>query len=155
MKMQKELSFDFYLCQLNISTQDQAFQILSEKVHKKCGVDSSALLDIFSVRLAQRSFGMGDGVAVFDVKSSAIKKPVLTMVSFADCIDFDSLDDKPVDLMAAVISPLEDSSEHLQKLAHISRVLRCDALREALREARDPDAMRVLFMPSQDWMIAA
>ncbi len=155
MKTQKELNFDLHLPKMKVQTQSKAFELLAEDVESICGVQSSTLLDIFKVRLSQRSFGFGDGVSVFDVKSSAIKKPVLVMATFDHEIEFESLDDKPVDVMAAVISPLSDGAEHLQKLAVISRVLRCHDLCQALRDAKTEDEMKVLFMPSQDWMMAA
>ncbi|MGH1456086.1 MAG: PTS sugar transporter subunit IIA [Alphaproteobacteria bacterium] len=155
MKTQKELNFDFYLPKMKVQTQNRAFDVLAEEVQSICGVQSSVLFDIFKVRLAQRSFGFGDGVAVFDVKSSAIKKPALVIATFDHDVEFESLDDKPVDIMAAVISPLSDGPTHLQKLAVVSRVLRCHDLRQALRDAKNEDEMQVLFMPSQDWMMAA
>ncbi len=155
MKAQKELHFDLYKANMKLQTQDKVFEALAQDVQSLCGAPSSVLLDIFKVRLAQRTFGMGDGVAIFDVKSTVIKKPVMVMATFDQEIDFDALDGRPVDVMAAVISPLDDVSTHLQCLASVSRLLKCEGLCQALRDAKDEDAMRVLFMPSQDWMVAA
>ena len=155
MKVQKEQHFDLYKANMKVQTQDRVFEALAEDVQSLCGTQSSVLLDIFKVRLAQRTFGMGDGVAIFDVKSTAVKKPVMVMATFDQEIDFDALDGKPVDIMASVISPLEDASAHLQRLASVSRLLKCEDLCQALRDAQNEDALRVLFMPTQDWMVAA
>lgn len=155
MTKSKDVDFDFYFPKVNVQTQIQAFELLAEEIHSACQVPAPALMDVFHVRLAQRSFGMGEGVGIFDVKSSAVKKPVMAMMTFEHDLDFDALDGRTVDVMAALVSPLSDSAAHLQKLAMISRLLRCDDLCEALRSADDVDAMRVLFMPSQDWMVAA
>ena len=155
MKIQKELNFELYLPNIKVQTQDKAFELLSKEVQALCGVQAAILLDVFKIRLAQRTFGMGDGIAIFDVKSSVIKKPALVIGTFDQELDFDALDGKPVDIMVAVISPLDDSAAHLQRLASVARLLRCADLCQALRDAQDEDAMRVLFMPSQDWMVAA
>jgi PTS system nitrogen regulatory IIA component len=155
MKIQNNIRFDMYMPNIKAQTQARIFEVLAEDLQDLCGAQSSVLMDIFNVRLSQRTFGMGDGVAIFDVKSTAIKRPVMLISTFDQDIDFDALDGRPVDIMAAVISPISDGSAHLQRLAGVSRLLKCDDLQQALRDAEHEDAMRVLFMPSQDWMIAA
>lgn len=155
MNSQKNIRFDLYIPKMKAQTQGRVFESLATEVESGCGVQAPVLMDIFQMRLAQRTFGMGDGVAIFDVKSSIIKAPVMVLSTLDQDVDFDALDAKPVDIMAAVISPADDVSSHLQKLAGISRMLKNDSLCHALREARDADAMRVLFMPTQDWMVAA
>ena len=155
MKIQNNIRFDVYMPNIKAQTQDRVFEILAEDLQDLCGAPASALMDVFKVRLSQRTFGMGDGVAIFDMKSTVIKRPVMLISTFDQNIDFDALDGRPVDIMAAVISPFDDGPSHLQRLASVSRLLKCDDLQDALRDAGDEDAMRVLFMPSQDWMMAA
>ncbi|MGH1374774.1 MAG: PTS sugar transporter subunit IIA [Alphaproteobacteria bacterium] len=155
MRNMKELDFDLFLARLKAQTQDRAFELLAEHSAALCGTEVSVLRKVFARRLSERTFGMGDGISIFDVKSEKIKSPVLAMLTFDQDIDFNALDNKPVNVMAAVISPRSSGPFHLQRLASISRVLRAQELCDALRDARDEDAMRVLFMPSQDWMIAA
>ncbi len=155
MSISKELHFDRFLIDLQAQSQQKIFDILAEETAIFCDTSIQHVRDVFEKRLGERTFGMGDGLAIFDVKSSIITKPMLVLARFDQELDFNSLDGKDVDLMVAVISPQNDVSSHLQRLAHVSRVLRSADLRSALRDARDIDAMKVLFMPTQDWMIAA
>jgi PTS system nitrogen regulatory IIA component len=60
-------------------------------------------------------------------------------------VDFDAIDDQPVDLIYALLAPANAGSEHLRALARVSRVLRQGDLREQLRHARTPDAIHVLL----------
>ncbi len=155
MRSVKELEFDLFLARVKAKTQGRAFEVLAEQAASLCGTEASVLRKVFARRLSERTFGMGEGISIFDVKSDDIKRPVLAMLTFDNDIDFNALDNRPVNVMAAVISPRSSGPFHLQRLASVSRVLRSQDLCDALRDARDEDALRVLFMPSQDWMIAA
>lgn len=151
----KLIHFDRFLAKIKAQNQNKIFEELANDASTFVGSEKDDLLAVFQQRLSERTFGMGDGVAVFDVKSKHIKRPLLVIGSFEQEIDFDSLDGRPVDLMAAVLSPYDDTAMHLQRLAGVSRLLRCQDLCAALRDAKNADEMRVLFMPSQDWMVAA
>lgn len=155
MNISKGLYFDRLLIDLKAQNQKQIFDILAKETALLTQGNADRIRSAFETRLGERTFGMGNGLSIFDIKSPAINKPVLILARFEQELDFNALDGKPVDLMAAVISPHNDVSEHLQKLAYISRVLRSKDLQSALRDAPNEDAMTVLFMPSQDWMIAA
>lgn len=155
MSIAKELRFDVFLPRLKAQSQQKVFDVLAHETAYHSQTDESTLREVFDRRLSERTFGMGDGIAIFDVKSTKIKRPVMVMGTFEHELDFDSLDGRPVDIMVAVISPYTDGPRHLQKLASISRVMKSRDLCTALREARNIDQMEVLFMPSQDWMIAA
>ncbi len=155
MSIAKELHFDRFLIDLKAQSQQKIFDILAEETAIFCNAGTQRVRDAFEKRLGERTFGMGDGLAIFDIKSPVITRPMLVLSRFEQELDFDALDHKMVDLMVAVVSPQKDVSAHLQRLAHVSRVLRSADLRAALRDAHDIDAMRVLFMPTQEWMIAA
>lgn len=151
----KTIHFDLFLAKIKAQTKDKVYDFLVHEMAPLAETDAEVLHKVFQKRLKERTFGMGEGIAIFDVKSSHIKKPVIAIANFDHEIDFNALDDRPAHILAAVISPSSDGAMHLQRLAGISRLLRNKELSKALREARNVDEMRVLFMPSQDWMIAA
>jgi PTS system nitrogen regulatory IIA component len=61
-------------------------------------------------------------------------------------VEFDSVDDQPVDLMFALFAPRNAGAEHLRALARVSRLLRQSELREQLRQARTADAVHALLV---------
>jgi PTS system nitrogen regulatory IIA component len=61
-------------------------------------------------------------------------------------VDFESVDDQPVDLIFALFAPKDAGSEHLRALARVSRLLRQADLREQLRQARTADAILALLV---------
>jgi PTS system nitrogen regulatory IIA component len=61
-------------------------------------------------------------------------------------VEFDAVDDRPVDLIFALFAPSDASGEHLRALARVSRVLRQGDLREQLRKAHGADAIHALLV---------
>jgi PTS system nitrogen regulatory IIA component len=62
-------------------------------------------------------------------------------------VDFDAVDDQPVDLIFALFAPKDATGvEHLRALARVSRLLRQSDLRQQLRQARTTDAIHALLV---------
>ena len=62
-------------------------------------------------------------------------------------IDFQSVDEQPVDLIFALFAPKDATGvEHLRALARVSRSLRQAGLRQQLRQARTADAIHALLV---------
>ena len=155
MSLSKELEFDLYLSRIKAQSQQKVFEELGTEVCPLCGVREETMRDAITQRLSERTFGMGDGVAIFDLRDPFIKRPVSVIATLEHDVDFKALDDKPVNIIAAILSPQSDGPKHLQRLSVLSRVMRSEKLQEALRDVSSEDEMRALFMPSQDWMVAA
>jgi PTS system nitrogen regulatory IIA component len=61
-------------------------------------------------------------------------------------VEFEAVDDQPVDLIFALFAPTDAGAEHLRALARVSRLLRQSDLREQLRQARTADAIHALLV---------
>jgi len=61
-------------------------------------------------------------------------------------VNFESVDEQPVDLIFALFAPFDAGSEHLRALARVSRLLRQADLRQQLRQARTADAVHALLV---------
>ena len=61
-------------------------------------------------------------------------------------IDFDALDNEPVDLMFLLLAPDNAGADHLKALARIARVLRDSDTAGRLREAGDAAAIYALLI---------
>jgi len=58
---------------------------------------------------------------------------------------FDAVDDLPVDIVFALLSPVDSGAEHLKTLARVSRYLRDEAQVARLRGARSTGALHALL----------
>ncbi len=87
-------------------------------------------------REKEASTGMGKGVAVPHVKTSAVKKVVATIGCSGAGIDFSSLDKQPVYTVILLLSPIGNADAHLQVMECIFRNLQNEDFRRFLRQAQ-------------------
>jgi PTS system nitrogen regulatory IIA component len=83
------------------------------------------------------STGMGGGVAIPHARFHQVKKPFGMLVRLKKPIDFEAVDDEPVDTIVLLLLPDEPGGERLGALACIARKLRDPAVMVAVRRARD------------------
>ena len=83
------------------------------------------------------STGMGGGVAIPPVRFHQVGKPFGMLVRLKKPIDFDAVDDAPVDTIALLLLPDTPNGERLGALACIARKVRDPVIMAALRRARD------------------
>ena len=61
-------------------------------------------------------------------------------------IDFDAIDDRPVDLIFLLLAPEASGADHLKALARVSRLLRDKTACEKLRGTDDTEALYALLV---------
>ncbi len=147
--MLKNLNFDLFLSGLKSQTKKKILQEIAEAASPMCGVSGEALESVLLTDDDSRPCAIGQGVAVIEAKSPEILKPVLVISVLDHKVDFSAPDDVPVDIVAAVISPENDGSYHLQRVAGASMLLRDQDLCNALRTTKDEESMRALLLPVQ------
>lgn len=92
------------------------------------------------------STGVGHGVAVPHARLKGLERMHGVFVQLDEPVDFGAVDEQPVDLIFALLAPADHPAEHLRALAKVSRALRQADLREQLRQAKSPDAVRALLV---------
>ena len=110
------------------------------------GLDPNLLVDTLAEREKVQSTGIGDGVAIPHGRTSAVPELVACVGRSVHGVDFQSLDDLPTHLFFTLFVPDDQHVAHLKALARITRLLRQEAIREALMEAPDGDAMYEILM---------
>ncbi len=78
-------------------------------------------------------------------KLPGLTKVVGLFARLVQGIDFQAIDDLPVDLIFVLLSPVDAGPEHLKALARVSRRLRDRAFVAKLRGAGSPDALYALL----------
>ncbi|MES2096147.1 MAG: PTS sugar transporter subunit IIA [Pseudomonadota bacterium] len=125
------------------------FQQLGTLAAVAYGVDAKAAAEGLSLREKLGSTGFGGGIAIPHARLAGIEAIVGVVVTLAKPIDFDAVDDMPVDLVVALFSPPDAGSDHLKALARVSRSLRDASFVAKLRGAGSKDAMYVLLAPDE------
>ncbi|MBD3835732.1 PTS IIA-like nitrogen regulatory protein PtsN [Brevundimonas sp.] len=128
------------------SSKRQALHAVAEAAAQVLGMEEGRVFDALLEREALGSTGLGAGVAVPHARLQGLERVTGVFVRLDAPVAFEAVDDRPVDLMFALFAPPKDGAEHLRALAAVSRALRSAELREQLRQARTPDAVRALFV---------
>lgn len=94
--------------------------------------------------------GFGGGTAIPHCKVDGLDAPTGVFVRLAKPVEYNAVDDEPVDLVFALFSPVHDGAAHLKALAEVSRMFRDEASCAQLRGARDAAALYVLLHPVEE-----
>ena len=73
-----------------------------------------------------------------------VRKPFGLLARLRDPLDFDAVDERPVDLVFLLLLPIGDGGENLNALACVARKLRDPDSAKALRGARDAASLYAL-----------
>ena len=128
------------------SSKRQALHVLASAAAQAMGLDEIRVFDALMEREALGSTGLGSGVAVPHARLAGLDRVKAVFMRLDTPVAYDSVDDRPVDLMFALFAPPRDGAEHLRALAAVSRAMRSPELREQLRQARTEDAIHALFV---------
>lgn len=109
------------------------------------GLDSRVVVDRLVGREKLGSTGFGGGTATPHAKIPGLPRVLGVFTRLSQPIDLKAVDDLPVDLVFALLSPPEAGAEHLRALARVSRALRDTGFVAKLRGAGSCDALFALL----------
>ena len=139
MKIVDILSPDAILYNVDASSKKQLLETMAVLAAEKTGLDERLILDALVERERLGTTGIGRGVALPHTRLSMLKRIFCAFVKTKP-VDFESVDDKPVDLAFLLLVPEEAGADHLKALARLSRLLRDESVATALRQAKDTKA---------------
>ena len=131
---------------LNASSKRQALSIVADIAARQLDLKPTEILAKLMQRERLGSTGVGHGVALPHARLKGLERMHGVFVRLESPIDFQSVDEQPVDLIFALLAPLDHPAEHLRTLAKVSRVMRQSDLRQQLRKAHGVDAIRALMV---------
>ncbi len=126
----------------------QALQELSRRGAKATGLDDRRIFDVLLERERLGTTGVGSGIAIPHGKLSELDRVNGVFARLEEPIDFDAVDDQPVDLLFLLLAPEDAGADHLKALARVSRLLRDRAMCEKLRGSANRDALYALLIDS-------
>lgn len=83
--------------------------------------------------------GVGEGIAIPHCKSDAVKAPGLAAMVVKDGVDYQALDDEPVNLIFLIAAPNTKDNIHLEVLSRLSMLLMDEDFTEQLKNAKTPE----------------
>jgi len=133
------------IAQLRVGTRKQVLQEIARRAAAASGVAEKRIYDVIAERERLGSTGIGRGVAIPHGKLAELTRLYGVFARLERPVPFDAIDDRPVDLVFALLAPAEAGAEHLRALARVSRLLRDAATCEKLRGSTNADALYALL----------
>jgi PTS system nitrogen regulatory IIA component len=120
-----------------LKTKREVLEKLAERAADVTGQNAAAIFDSIYDREVLGSTGLGNGIAIPHGKFAGISGVTAIFAKLSDPVDFDSVDDQPVDLVMMLLAPMGAGADHLKSLARVARILRTESVVDELRRASD------------------
>lgn len=130
------LAQDDVLLDLNAQSKGGLLRDLAERSALRLGLTANKISSSLLNREKLGSTGVGGGIAIPHARIDAVLKPFGTMARLRQPVDFEAIDDKPVDLVFLLLLPQSGNDDSLAALALIARKLRNPKEVSRLRRAR-------------------
>ena len=112
---------------------------------RSTGLPEREVFDTIQQRERLGSTGVGNGIAIPHGKLPGIKQITGVFARLEQPVDFEALDDQPVDLVFLLLAPEGAGADHLKALSRIARVLRDADVVTKIRGSRDAAAIHTLL----------
>lgn len=134
---------------LKVNSKKQLLQELAAKASRITGVSERDIFDVILQRERLGSTGVGHGIAIPHGKLSSISSIIGVFARLETPVDFEALDDQPVDLVFLLLAPEGAGADHLKALSRIARVLRDAELVAKLRATESDTAIYTFLNQEQ------
>src|SRR5688572_25551670 len=120
---------------LRVHTKKQLLVELATTASRITGIPEREIFDVVLQRERLGSTGVGAGIAIPHGKLKALGKITGVFARLETPVDFEALDDQPVDLVFMLLAPEGAGADHLKALSRIARALRDQDLVARLRSS--------------------
>lgn len=134
---------------LKANSKKQLLQEMSAKAASLTGLPEREIFDVILQRERLGSTGVGNGIAIPHGKMPHLDQIVGVFARLEQPVDFEALDDEPVDLVVLLLAPEGAGADHLKALSRIARVMRDGDLVEKMRATDDAASLYTFLSNSQ------
>lgn len=137
LKLQTILTPERTLCCAPATDKTQVLENIAHFIGENLpALDGNTLLNNLAARERLGSTGLGNGIAIPHCRLKHLDAVVGALITLDQPIDFNAVDDKPVDILFVLLAPEQATQEHLNALAALAELLNRDEFCEQLRTAR-------------------
>lgn len=116
-----------------VGSKKEALALLARHAASTTGQPERVILDALVERERLGSTGVGSGIAVPHARLSGLDHLCAVFLRLDRAIDFEAVDERPVDLIFLLLSPEAAGGDHLRALSRITRLLRDGEICRTLR----------------------
>lgn len=145
MHMSDFLRQENVLVGLNPASKHQLLRQLSDTAANVSSVASQAISKALTDRESLGSTGIGNGIALPHAAIPNLEHVLCLVARLAKPIDFEAVDDVPVDIVVVLLTPTATRSDALNVLSCVARRFRDDDIVRGVRAARTSDEIFALL----------
>jgi PTS system nitrogen regulatory IIA component len=145
MQLSEIIASNAVLPALKAGSKKQLLQELANHAAKHTGLDARLIFETLLQREKLGSTGLGHGMAIPHGKFVALESVQGYFARLASPVEFEAIDDQPVDLVFLLLAPESAGADHLKALARISRLLRDPGLVTKLRGTDDAEGLYAIL----------
>ena len=142
------LELDSVLAKLRVGSKKQALQELAKRAGALTHLPERQIFDVILERERLGTTGVGGGIAIPHGRLPKLDQIYGIFARLEQPIDFESIDEQPVDLIFMLLAPEAAGADHLKALARVSRMLRDRSVTEKLRGSDNAEALYALLTDS-------
>lgn len=136
------LAPDLTLCRVSVSSKKRILEFIAEQIHlHSAALDETQIFNNLVSRERLGSTGIGQGIAIPHCRLEGCDHVVGVLMTLEEGVDFDAIDNQPVDLLFTLIVPKEATSEHLELLSQLAEKFNDRAFCDQLRQCTDADSL--------------
>ena len=135
------LSPDHVTVGLRVGGKAALLEELARRAAQALDLDAGLIRAALDKREGLGSTGVGDGIALPHARLDAVRQPFGLLVRLREAVEFDAVDERPVDLVFVLLLPATPHGTQLNALACVARRLRDPDAAAAMRGAQDAAAL--------------
>jgi PTS system nitrogen regulatory IIA component len=147
MELANLLSVECVLCDIAAQNKRDLLEKLSAK-GEISGLKSKEIFDALLQRERLGTTGTGDGIAIPHSRFARLDRLYGFFARTAAPVEYESIDEKPVDLVFMLLAPETAGADHLKALAHVARLFRDKKTVTELRQAKSASALHDILTRS-------
>ena len=150
------LSPEGVIAGLKAKNKKQLLEELSSRAAPLAGIPDRRIYEVITERERLGTTGVGQGIAIPHGRIGDLSKIIGVFARLETPVDYEAVDNQPVDLVFMLLAPEGAGADHLKALARVSRLLRNQVACEKLRAAKTADVLfAILTEPPNTSSVAA
>ena len=113
--------------------------------HNRSDLHRDTVFQVLNERERLGSTGIGGGIALPHGRLNGLTEPLAAVIRLRQALDFDSVDDRPIQLIVGLLVPANATEQHLNILASLAETFNNTEQREAIFRARDAQTLFALL----------
>ncbi len=150
MEINDLISSEEVVASLRVTSKKQALQELARRAAEISGEHERAVFDVLMERERLGTTGVGNGIAIPHGKLASLERLYGLFARLDPPVEFQAIDDQPVDLIFLLLAPESAGADHLKALARVSRLLRDKSVCKKLRGTDTPDGLFAILTESME-----